>query len=96
MIGVQSNNGIGILPSSIWHGDSRIERLACLQHPETYNQELAHCRYYDLFGLEAARFLEARDKSSNYLPENYAGYEQDYRYTITTRTHTRISPTLFR
>jgi hypothetical protein len=73
MIGVQSNNGIGILPSSIWHGDSRIERLACLQHPETYNQELAHCRYYDLFGLEAGRFLEARDKSCNGGIETHCG-----------------------
>jgi hypothetical protein len=35
-----------------------------LQHPETYNQELAHCRYYDLFGLEAARFLEGATRAA--------------------------------
>jgi hypothetical protein len=46
-----------------WHGDSRIERLACLQNTEAKYQELAHGSDDDLFGLEATRFLEARNKS---------------------------------
>jgi hypothetical protein len=60
MIGCQSNNGIGMSPRSGWHGDRRIERLACLQHTETYNQEFVHRRDDDLFGLEAARLLLRR------------------------------------
>jgi hypothetical protein len=60
---IEQQRNRGSHRGSGWHSDSRIERLACLQHTETYNQKLAHCRYNDLFGLEAARFLEARDKS---------------------------------
>jgi hypothetical protein len=48
-----------------WHGDSRIERFACLQHTKTENQELAHGSDDDLFGLETTRLLEARDKGSD-------------------------------
>jgi hypothetical protein len=47
-----------------WHGNSRIERLTRLQRTEAEDQELAHGRDDDLFGLEAARFVEARDKSA--------------------------------
>jgi hypothetical protein len=55
MTGFQSNNGNrGSHRGSGWHRNRRIKRLARLQHAEADDQELAHDRDNDLFGLEAS------------------------------------------
>jgi hypothetical protein len=72
MIGFQSNNGMGKVGSG-WHGDGRIERLARLHDTKTDHQEFAHGSDDDLLGFEAARFLEASDKSCNGGIETHCG-----------------------
>src|SRR5208283_2308740 len=69
----QRNFSHGFYRGSGWHGDSWIERLACLQHAEAEDQELAHCRHNDLLGLETTRTFEARDEGRNGRIEAHRG-----------------------
>jgi hypothetical protein len=54
-----SAHPLAIVARSAW-----TRQLACLQHAEAQDQELAHRRHNDLLGLKPTRALQARNQAA--------------------------------